>query len=444
MTDMKKLFNNICFIFIGLGITACSNELPFKEPAGDGEGRILKSSLVVDVKTEEKLVRAETGDIDVKDVTVDFISAEDPNNVALTYTYGHMPEVVTLPVGNYTVKAYYGGTYSEENPSAGFSKPYYYGESEEFSVEKDKITEDIEPIVCKLANVKVTILFDKGLVDVIDDQSMVSVNVGKRGTLDFYPKTEESGYFEYVEGSSTLAAEFSGNIDGERTSETKTYDNVKPGNHYRITFKLHNVEVNVPGAINPGEKGNEIKVDASVNLIDLTGEDSNLDDSQNDIYLKDDRYENVDPEPGPDDPVNPPTGDGPTITAENPIDLDDWNVAKEGLKCVLNVHSDTGVTGFVVKINSPTLTDDVLTNVGLAAEFNLITGKTSAGVDVTEGLEDLGLPVGGEVENKKDVIFDVSQFMGLLGIYGAADHKFILTVSDAGGTTVKELKLRTE
>ena len=144
-------------------------------------------------------------------------------------------------------------------------------------------------------------------------------------------------------------------------------------------------------------------------------------------------------------PVTPPAdGDGPTVVGRAPINIDDWNVAFEGLECVLDVHSETGITGFKVKIDSATLTDGILTGVGLASEFDLIACTTAAGTDVRDGLEGLGLPVAEQVNGQKDVVFDVSQFMGLLGIYGAADHRFILTISDASGTVVKELKLRTE
>lgn len=442
MMIMKKLTNIFLNFILLISTAACSNELPFKETSDDGEGRILTSSLIVDVKTEEKLVRAETGAVDVKDVTVDFVNTADPDNVVLTYTYGHMPEVVTLPVGEYMVKAYYGGYYGENNSSAAFNKPYYYGESEEFSVEKDKITDNIEPIVCKLSNVKVTILFDQGLVNFIDEQAKVSVRVGESGMLDFYPNTEDCGYFEYVDGSSTLVAEFTGSINGDPTSETKTYDNVNPGNHYRITFKLHKVNVEAPGGINPGEQGNEIKVDATVNLKDLRGEESYINDPEEEIYLEDDRYNNVDPEPGPDDPVNPPTGDGPTITAVGAV-FGQPNKVADLEECAIEVSSETGITSFLVKIDSDTLTPEELESVGLVSEFDLVNPG-----DLKEILQNLGFldkeTDQESLKGEKDVKLDISDFLGLLQMLGAGTHNFIVSVGDSSGVTIRTLILVTE
>lgn len=453
MINMKKITNILSAIFLLIGAASCSSEAPFSEGEQIGEGRLLSSALSVELKTDEKLVRA-TPVPDVNDFTVDFLKADDLSQSVKSFEYGSMPEVVTLPVGDYIVKAYYGGDYGEGN-NAAFDKPYYLGQSERFSIEKDKIKDNIGTIECKLSNVKVTILFDESLANVMSDNSKVSVTVGSSGSLDFDKYESRSGFFAYDEGSTTLAAVFSGVVDGDSTSETKTYDTVQPGVHYRITFKLHAADPNDPGDINPGDPGNEIKIDAGIQLEDQTGGsgvDVGVGDDE-DIYMKDDRYpeeEDPEPDPGPDEPTPDEPGNGPTVTAEDPINLEEWNLVPKEIdeehpyNCVLNVHSDTGVTGFTVEIDSPKLTNDVLTGVGLSSKFDLISCLTAEGVDVEEGLIGLSLPVKDQVKGQNDVRFDVSQFMSLLGIYGAADHKFILTIIDAGGKTVTELKLRTE
>lgn len=443
---MKRYYNIFLNIALLLFLGACSQEAPFIEDKEEGEGRFLSSALSVEVSTDERLVRSESDGVpDVADFTVAFYDADHPDVVVKSFTYGSMPEVVTLPVADYIVKAYYGGTYGADDSKAAFGAPYYLGESNRFSVAKDMIIDTVDPIVCRLSNVRVTILFDEKLVAAMDEDAKVSVRVGQSGALDFTKATDKSGYFAFDEGSNTMSAEFSGVINGEPVIESKSYDNVKPGNHYRITFKLHAVDPQEPGGINPGDEGSEIKVDASIQLDDFSGNGGSDvgEPGDNEIYMEDDRYPKNEPDE-PDDPGTD-TGSGPQITAREPINLDDWNIAVDGLKCVLDVHSDSGITRFKVKIDSPKLTDEVLTGVGLAAEFDLVTGKTAAGVDVKEGLESLNLPVGDNVKGQKDVVFDVSKFMGLLGIYGAADHLFILTVTDAeNNTTVKKLKLRTE
>lgn len=450
MIDMKRSEYILTILALAAGFSSCSSELPFSEDKPEGKGRLLSSAIAVELKTDERLVRA-TNAPDVNDFTVEFLNASDQTVPVESYRYGEMPEVVTLPVGDYVARAYYGGTYGAAGSTAAFSAPYYNGTSAQFSIEENRITDNIGTVECALSNVKVTILFDESLANVMSPDSKVTVKVGGSGELVFTKDTDESGYFHYDAGSTTISTVFSGVVDGDDTTESKSYSNVQPGNHYRITFKLHSVDPNEPGEINPGDPGDEIKIDATVQLEDLTGGDGiNLGDpSDNDIYMDDDRYpDEGGEEPGPDDPGNDPEnpdvpGSGPTVTAEEPINLDDWNIAEEGLKCVLNVHSDTGLTGFTVEIDSDTLTEDVLTDVSLAAKFDLISGLTETGEDIEEGLRGLHLPVKDEVKDQNDVIFDVSDFMGLLGIYGAADHKFILTVKDASGTTVIELKLRT-
>ena len=66
-----------------------------------GEGRVLASALSVELKTDEKLVRS-SGVPDVSDFTVDFIKADNLEDSPVKhFRYGDMPEVVTLPVGEY-------------------------------------------------------------------------------------------------------------------------------------------------------------------------------------------------------------------------------------------------------------------------------------------------------------------------------------------------------
>ena len=440
---MKRTTNILVNIALLLGVASCSSEAPFSRETGEGEGRFLSSAMSVELKTDEKLVRA-TGVPDVNDFTVEFVSADDAEKIVDRYTYGKMPEVVTLPVGDYVVRAYYGGEY-EEGGDAAFSAPYYLGESERFSIEKDKIKDNIGTIVCRLSNVKVTILFDESLVRVMSPDSKVSVKVGDSGSLDFTKDTQESGYFAYVEGSSTMAAVFSGVVDGDETIETKTYDNVMPGNHYRITFKLHVVDPNEPGDINPGAPGDEIKIDATVNLEDLTGNGgTNINPDDEDIFMDDDRYPNEEdptPGPGPDEPGPDEPSNGPTVTANDKINLDDVNIVEDEMECVLYINSETGITGFTVVIESDKLTPDELESVNLSDKLDLVTTPNPFETQ----LRNFGfLPSDkNSLAGEKKVELSITPFLELLGALGSGNHNFIITVSDEGGETSKTLRLKT-
>lgn len=438
---MKKITNIFLAIVFLAGLAACSTEAPFSKETDKGEGRLLTSALSVELKTDERLVRA-TNVPDVNDFTVDFLNAEDLTKEVPSYKYGEMPEVVTLPVGDYIVKAYYGGEYPD-GKNAGFDCPYYLGQSERFSIEKDKIRDNIGTIECRLSNVKVSILFDENLKEVMGKDAKVTVNVGESGSLDFYPETEESGFFAYDDGSTTLSAVFDGEIDGDYTNESKSYPDVKPGNHYRITFKLHVVDPNEPGDINPGEPGNEIKVDANIQLEDLTGNGGSDvgTPGDDDIYMPDDRYPSEggdEPDPGPDEPT--PDEPGPTVNAESPIDLDKVNEVGASSHVVLNFESvsDSGFTTFEVDIISDDLTDDELKVVGLAAHLDLIEPGELLGA-----LQGLGILSESQetVRGEKKVKFDISQFMTPLSLF-KGEHHFVIKVADSTGERIVTLKLK--
>ena len=194
ITDMKRIIYIYSIIALALGMASCSTEAPFSAESRKGEGRVLASALSVELKTDEKLVRS-SGVPDVSDFTVDFIKADNLEDSPVKhFRYGDMPEVVTLPVGEYVARAYYGGDYGSEGGKAAFSAPYYLGESGRFTISENKITDNIGTVECRLSNVKVTILFDENLVKVMSPDSKVSVCL-----IHFRPvfgHLESSGVFQ--------------------------------------------------------------------------------------------------------------------------------------------------------------------------------------------------------------------------------------------------------
>lgn len=434
-----KLKNIFCFAAVGLGVVSCANEAPFSG-GQEGEGKFLSHSISVQVKTSEPLVRATSTTLDVNDFSVAFLDAESTSEVAVkTYKYSELPEVVTLPVGSYKVKAVYGGDFDKPAQTAAFNSPYYKGESEVFEIEKNKIVDNLDPVVCKLANVRVSVDFDAKLKNKMSEDSRVIVTVGENETLEFSPSTEESGYFAYAEGSNTLAASFFGIVDGDDTKETKSYSNVAPGVHYRINFRLHEIDPNEPGDINPGDEGEEIKVDAVVNLEDLSGDGGVDIPIGEEIYLDDDRY----PTEGPDEPYEPDdpvTGTGPEVTCEG-AQFDIPNQVSEMSGCSIIVNSESGLEVFSVTIDSDKLTPEELEGVGLTYELDLITPG-----QFLEPLQNFGFLESGQktLQGEKEVVLDLSPFLELLQMLGDGTHKFILTIGDDSGNTVKKLILITK
>ena len=102
----------------------------------------------------------------------------------------------------------------------------------------------------------------------------------------------------------------------------------------------------------------------------------------------------------------------------------------------ISVTSATGIVGFTVDIDSETLTPSELQGLGLATHMDLVNPG-----EYKTPLENLQFPTGDAVAGQKMLEFDISQFMPLLKILGPGDSDFKLTVTDAGGVTVKTIML---
>ena len=273
----------------------------------------------------------------------------------------------------------------------------------------------------------------------------MEVKVGANSGLNFTLTESEAGkagYFMHT-AESTLVATFNGKIDGVNAVETKSMKNVAKGNHYKITFKLHEHSGDPTG-----DSDAEVKIDANVTVTDI---ERNIDIADEPL-LDDSERPTEEPEtpgPGPDEPS---AWDGPSAEAESPLKLpakDEWE-AKDGvvtLECpytvsdpssahvVLNFNSNSGFEEFYAEINSPNLTPDELATVGLASHLDLVNDEAG----LWDVLNNLGLPT--NVGGLKSAKFDISSFMPMLAIFGAGTHEFEIHVKDASGELVVKLVL---
>jgi len=418
--NIKSLLAILMVILVGTAVTGCSKEDPFYiDNEANGNGTLSLKKMLVEVTNKEKLVRS---DVNLDNFNVKVLNAEGLE--VESYKYAEMPDVITLPVGNYTVKVNSGDV-----QEAAWDAPYFEGVSEEFSIKADDITE-INTIVCKLANVRVTIKYEDALKAKMGPDCKVNVLVGNSGSLDFTANETRSGYFRYVPESTTLVASFSGTVDGSfEVNNFLTKTDVAPGNHYIITYTLKGITGNVPdltGGANP-----IVGVDSSITVKDLT-----VDVTPDDNYLEDDlRPSEGDDEPGPGPG---PVGNAPAVNVDAPLDIHSDNVVKDGDKVIIRATSEAegGFTGFTVTIDSKILSPDVLEGVGLTDKLDLINPG-----QYNEKLNGLGFPTGNDVKGKKEFYADISQFIPMMGVLGAGKHNFILTVSDGNGTTIETLTL---
>lgn len=436
---MKKSYIYLMLSLIAL-FSSCSKENPFEVIVETEHGQVRKSALGIDVRDEEMVQTRADNEIKTDDFKISFFKNGSTTPKAV-YRYGDMPDVVTLDKGKYIVKAEYG-----TDATAQWA-PYYKGESEEFTIEPDKITDDIGEIICRLECVKVSILFAPILTQQMSEDSYVEVKVkdNESAALRFtksHQQNAQSGYFHHEEGVS-LVAVFDGYVEGVHTIKTESISEVKKGYHYKITFKLNTQESESKGDLTSG-----VSVNASVTVTDVernvtVGEDEILDDNE--------RPREEDPD-DPNHPDTPADWEGPTVSAAAPLVIPGLSTVtpvdgKISLECsqdilvddpnvtvILRFTSKIGFDEFYADIISPNLTEDELEGVGLAPHLDLVNPGGLEGA-----LTGLGLPcnIGGE----KNVEFNISKFMPMLAIFGENNHTFEIHAKDKNGECVVTLNL---
>lgn len=442
---MKKyLYIMLSVVLAGI-FGACSKDNPFDYDNSKGTGGLLTSALDVSLVSEngprslkDRNVRAKAPSKD--EFKVAFFQG-DATEAYVTYDYADMPEIVTLPVGSYTVKAYHG-----EDAPAAWNAPYYEGSSE-FTIVEDQITESVDPIVCSIKNVRVSIVFTESLMKAITGDVNVTVNVGEVGSLVFTRsiiENGESGYFKYVENSNTLAATFVGEVDGVTATEIKTDIHVEPGRHYIITFRLFDAGDEEPGTIVPGEDG-LIIIDSKVTEEDeITGNVTWEEDTTTDDMRPQEGNKPGTEDPTPDQPEDPQTA-LPSVKVNAPLDIEKENLLTSGTKVefVVDSYANGGFTGFIVEIDSNVLNKDELASAGIPPVIDLINCDD----ELAESLTGFGFVVHDDVKGQKHVEFNINEFVDILltlASFNEAPKKyynFKLTVTDANGTTEKTLKL---
>lgn len=423
--------------------TGCSdNWVP--EVEGAGEGRLNTQSILAEVNTVEDEKEDEDvtkkapsrSSIDLSPFLVDVVCTSDNANVA-SWTYATMPQLPTFAVGSYEVQVR-----SRVLKDAEWSAPYYLG-SQTFDIRNGEVT-DVGPIVCKLANVRVTIDYGPKLLAATGGEGFTITVTSTPGVyLQYTGKETRSGYFAY-NGQTTMVARFQGRVNGVNEDFSHVLENIAPGQHRKLTFRL-NYNPNTPDDEVGTVDGQGIVVSCSTKTVNVDGNVIQEEDIQEsgDRPNQEEKPKPEDPDPQPGD-ENKITFTSETLANDNgnvlddtPNNADDFGEGKKEAK--IHIHSEAPIASFKVKINSETLTADVLSDVKLAPEFDLADPivKTDDGEkkDLTEGLKGLEFPVGDEVKGATDLDFDITKFVPLTMIYGAANHRFILTVTDNAGNS---------
>lgn len=474
----------------------------------DAQGQVSLSQLSIKVNVSDIEMGSRAANVeDLSKYTINIKRVDRASESGnQSFLYGEMPELVALPVGQYVVEAY-----NAEEQVAAFDAPFIYGKSNQFTVVANDIVV-VDPIVCTLNNVKVSIAYTDELRSRMSDVQ-VTVTVADTETLVFSGTETRSGYFKYVEGNTTIVANFAGKIDGTPVTSYKVLTNaVAPRYHHTITFSLKDTPTPPDENGSIGDTG--ISLDATVARVDVNGDIDPGDEEiiepdapkeyltvgadalsfgcaaeQKTVQVKASHEWTVESSAqwctvtkttsgitvdvtANSDPVNDRTAtitvtmnkltstiavtqakyteapQGPTFASDY-IDLwsgaynDPTEFGPDKKPAVVNISAPKGIKKLHVTISSETLSD-MLPGVGLATDFDLATGLSDDGKDLTTGLVGLGFPVAsggtadingtptpyGPVLNQTSVVFDITSFMELLVLPGPGKSDFIVKVTD--------------
>lgn len=421
---MKKIFF-ICFTLLASTLLFCACHSESMDDIVKTKGELNLSSLKVGVDMNVDVVYLQesraASEVDLSNYIVTIY--DQYSQQVGQWTYSEMPEIVSLAVGTYTVEVK-----SAAEPTNGFDVPYYEGTAT-CEIKENQVT-DVPAISCKLANMLFTVEYDESFQDKISEDVVTTITIGENSLQ--IPASESRKAYLIAPDSETASMEVNlkGTIDGEAVDYSKHFDNVKSGVHNIIKYQFIPVS---DGSVAGGAFSVSIAIDSS-----LTASDESV-------------SVNPGPEPGIDDfPTGGGEGDNlPTIVGTN-FNGNSFDISNDVLEVPTSTNENNplplrvtlsaanGIAHVYVTIDSETLTEDILTGVNLAASFDLAEpGELEA------GLKGLGFPTGDAVVGQTTILFDVTGFTPLLGLYGAASHNFIIRLIDQQGLEVTQtLKIK--
>ena len=167
---MKNIFL-ICLTLMTVLFTfsACHSE-KMETGATDVTGQLSLASMKmeVDLKVDTVYPQSRAG-VDVSNFLLTIKNSQGEQ--VEQYTYSEMPEIISLPVGTYTVVAS-----SAEAATNGFDVPFYTGSTEQFTIKENELTE-VSALTCRLANVMISVEYDEELRKLMGEDVVTTVTI---------------------------------------------------------------------------------------------------------------------------------------------------------------------------------------------------------------------------------------------------------------------------
>ena len=405
--------------------SACHSE-KMETGATDVTGQLSLASMKmeVDLKVDTVYPQSRAG-VDVSNFLLTIKNSQGEQ--VEQYTYSEMPEIISLPVGTYTVVAS-----SAEAATNGFDVPFYTGSTEQFTIKENELTE-VSALTCRLANVMISVEYDEELRKLMGEDVVTTVKIGDN-SLDIPSSETRKAYLIAPASAGSMDITLKGTIDGESVTEVKRVENVQAGQYNIIKYVLSPVDDgnnSVGGNLNIA-----INIDSSMTSSDETvgvnpGEEPGIDDFPTDGGE----------EPGDGDGDSDGDGEGGITSdinitgkklGESPFfDIDQTQTITGATTLIVGIEAPAGIQNLKVTISSD---DEEFNGIGEGlGEFDL-AHSDSMNEDAQAMLPILGLPIDDAVLNQTNLDFNISKFTSMLAGFKGT-HTFKITVTDNQGKT---------
>lgn len=241
---MKSIVRILSIAFVAaLTLGACNKDnVDYTDKGNDPQSNIgylqlggMEASVLEDtenVSSSPASTRAEGVDINTFDVVITNTAGEQ----MASFKYGERPtEPIALEAGVYTV-----AMSSAAMQGAAWEAPVYAGQKEVTVTRKQ--TTKVEDLVCKLANIKVTVAYSADLAEQLDPtHTKMTVELEKSG-LEYAFTETRAGYFAPVAVENTLKLTFNCRYKGETKDITMTNEikGVKAAQWRKINVVVQN------------------------------------------------------------------------------------------------------------------------------------------------------------------------------------------------------------
>lgn len=422
---MKNIFL-ICLTLMAVLFTfsACHSE-KMETGTTDVTGQLSLASMKmeVDLKVDTVYPQSRAG-VDVSNFLLTIKNSQGEQ--VEQYTYSEMPEIISLPVGTYTVVAS-----SAEAATNGFDVPFYTGSTEQFTIKENELTE-VSALTCRLANVMISVEYDEELRKLMGEDVVTTVKIGDN-SLDIPSSETRKAYLIAPASVSPMDITLKGTIDGESVTEVKRVENVQAGQYNIIKYVLSPVDDgnnSVGGNLNIA-----INIDSSMTSSDETvgvnpGEEPGIDDFPTDGGE----------EPGDGDGDSDGDGEGEitsdiSITGkdlgESPFNIDQTQTITGATTLIVGIEAPAGIQNLKVAISSD---NGEFNGIGEGlGEFDL-AHSDSMNEDAQAMIPILGLPIDDAVLNQTNLDFNISKFTSMLAGFKGT-HTFNIVVTDNQGKT---------